>query len=292
MPELPEVETIRRDLEKKILNKKIVDIKIKSDKSVKNSNKSFVEILKDNHFVKIDRVGKLLIFSLADKKNFLLIHLKMTGQLVFCLGKTCIVGGHSLSPAEKIPGIGDKLPGKYTRVIISFKDKSALYFNDLRKFGYLRIVQEKELELIRESFGIEPLTADFTWENLKKIFKNRRTNIKAILLNQKLVAGIGNIYADEILFASGVRPDRAADSLTESELKRIFSFSEKIIKKAIEYRGTTFNNYVDSEGKTGKFVSLLKVYGREGEKCFKCSGVIKKTKVAGRGTHSCEKCQK
>jgi formamidopyrimidine-DNA glycosylase len=121
--------------------------------------------------------------------------------------------------------------------------------------------------------------------------KNRKTNIKALLLNQKLISGIGNIYADEILFASGILPERTANTLTKEETRKVVKNSQLILKKAIQYRGTTFNNYVDAEGQKGNFESLLKIYGRVSKKCYKCRGTIKKKKVAGRGTHFCEKCQ-
>jgi len=292
MPELPEVETIRRDLEEKIVSKKIKKLEIKDSKIIKNSRNIFEKKLKGYFFSRVNRIGKLLIFQISTKKDYLIIHLKMTGQLVYCDQKTCIAGGHNISKKERNSGIVD-LPNKYTRVIFTFKDNSKLYFNDLRKFGYLKIVNEKELNLIKENFGIEPLTKNFTLENLEKILKNRRTNIKAFLLNQKLIAGIGNIYADEILFDTGILPTRLANKISKDEIKKIFHSTEKIITKAIKYRGTTFNSYVDSSGKKGNYTQFLKVYGRKGEACLKCKkSFIKKEKIAQRGTSYCPICQK
>ncbi len=291
MPELPEVETIRRDLEKKIVSKKIQKLEIKDSAIIKNSQNQFVKKLKGYFFSRINRIGKLLIFQIPNN-DYLLVHLKMTGQLVFCDQKTCVAGGHSMTKEEDISGIGE-LPNKYTRVIFTFSDKSKLYFNDLRKFGYLKIVNEDELNLVKETFGIEPLTKNFTLDNFKKIFKNRKTNIKALLLNQKLIAGIGNIYADEILFDVGILPTRPVDKVAEAEIKKIFKSTQKIIKKAIQYRGTTFNSYRDGSGKKGNFKQFLKVYGRKGEKCIKCKkATIKKEKIAQRGTSYCPVCQK
>jgi len=297
MPELPEVETIKNDLQKVILGKKITNIEIRGGKTVnpvinfeflngvKNKPEVFFKILKNNFFSGISRIGKLLIFEIAGGKNFLLIHLKMTGQLIF-LGKGKMVAGGHETGGEK------ELPNKHTRIIFSFGDKEKLFFNDLRKFGYAKIVDAPELGKIREKYGIEPLTKNFTFKAFSKAIKGKNASIKAILLNQGVVAGIGNIYADEALFEAKIRPERRANALSESEKRVLFQSINKIIKIAIKSRGTTFSSYVDANGQKGGFTKLLKVYGREGEKCRRCRGIIKKTKVAGRGTRYCEKCQK
>lgn len=296
MPELPEVETIKNDLKKKILNKKILKIEIKDKKIVKNSPRLFLNLLKNAEFKNIQRIGKLLIFILKDKK-FLLIHLKMTGQLIYQGKNELIAGGHQNSNlespivAEDKPGISN-LENKHTRVVFTFIDKTKLFYNDLRKFGYLKIVDEKKLKLIKEKFGPEPLTKNFTLNNLKKALKNKRINIKAFLLNQKNIAGIGNIYADEILFASKIKPERSVAKLTKKEIENIYKNTEITIKKAIKWRGTTFSNYVDGQGKRGNFTKLLKVYGRDNEKCLVCKNKINKIKLNGRGTHYCPICQK
>lgn len=285
MPELPEVETIRRDLHHKVLNKKIIDVQILNKKTVHNKEKVFLNILKNGKIKDIDRVGKLIIFELGDK-NFLLVHLKMTGQLIYVKDKEVTAGGHS----EKKTDLN--LPNKHTRVILTFEDKAKLYFNDLRMFGYMKIVDEKEKERIKNSFGIEPLTGNFTLSNFEKIFSNRKTALKAILLNQKVIAGLGNIYVDEVCFAAGVNPLKRANKLKKEEIKKLFLSIEKILKQAILKRGTTFNNYLDSDGNRGNFVGYLKVYGRGGESCKKCQNTLKKTKLAGRGTVFCLNCQK
>ncbi|MCK5211764.1 formamidopyrimidine-DNA glycosylase, partial [Candidatus Parcubacteria bacterium] len=180
----------------------------------------------------------------------------------------------------------------WTRVIFTFQDKSKLYFNDLRTFGYLRVVSSKELEEVKSKFGIEPLGIELTLNLLKEKIKPRRTSIKALLLNQQVIAGLGNIYVDEILFRAKVRPTRIASSLKPKEIENIYKAIKPILKQAIKARGTTFNNFVDANGKTGNFVSKLKVYGRAEKKCKKCGSKIKKIKVAGRGTHFCAVCQK
>ena len=286
MPELPEVETIKRDLSQKILHKKITKVEVHKERIVKNGAKEFLRILTGNSFARLDRIGKLLIFVLERDGYNLLIHLKMTGQLIYCHRGDFVAGGHSL------PKIGNTLPNKYSHVIFTFADNSRLFFNDMRQFGYLHLVKLKDLEKIKNKYGIEPLASNFKLEALKKIVKKRSAPIKAILLNQQLISGIGNIYADEILFAARIRPDRKADTLSDSEIKKIYSASQKIIKAAIKFRGTTFNDYVDANGNVGSFVKFLKVYGRQGKKCPHCGGIVKKIKMSGRGTHYCPACQK
>jgi len=288
MPELPEVETIRRDLEERVIGKKITAIKI-LDKKL-GETKSFAHILIGNKIIKIDRVGKLLIFALKSGK-FLLIHLKMTGQLIFMVGNKIFAGGHSLGEKSLAEEIGGSLPNKYTRLIISFDGRHQLFFNDLRRFGYAKIVSAAELAKIKEGYGIEPLRKDFTLENFKKALSGKK-NIKAAFLDQAKISGIGNIYADEILFAARIRPSRRVDSLKPAEIENIFSAAGRVIKKAIAHRGTTFSNYVDGSGRQGNFVRFLQVYGRKGEKCQVCGQPIKVVKIAGRSTHFCPHCQK
>lgn len=284
MPELPEVETIRRDLIKQVLNKKIKKVIIKKSRLVKNPDNFFIKNLVGNKIVAIDRIGKLIIFVLQNKL-YLLTHLKMTGQLIYIKKKMRTVGGHSYKSDPM------NYPNKYTYVVIEFTDNSNLYFNDMRTFGYMQIVNEKELELIKTKFGIEPLTKNFTFANWEKLFSNKKTNLKALLLNQQLIAGIGNIYADEICFAAKIRPTRQVNKLTKQEIRELFNQTKKIIRQAINQRGTTFNNYVDTLGRKGNFVKHLQVYGRNNDKCKICQTTIKKIKLAGRGTHFCPQCQ-
>ncbi len=286
MPELPEVETIRRDLEKKIIGKKIVNVLVLQKKSVHYPVEKFKQVVVGDKISAINRRGKLLYFSFQKSKLFLLIHLKMTGQLIYRQKKKITAGGHSLG------SIDFELPNKFTRVIVTFIDGSELFFNDLRRFGYFKLVTGEEKDRILEkSFGIEPLTADFKYQPFAKLFVKRKTNIKALLMNQKLIAGLGNIYADEVCFCVGVKPERRVDKVTEAEKKKLFKCISKVLQLAIKNRGTTFNSFVDSEGKSGSHVTFLKVYGRGGEKCRHCKGVIKKIRVAGRGTHFCPNCQ-
>src|SRR3989344_3792005 len=193
MPELPEVETIRRDLEGKIVRKKITDVEIRAKKIVKMNLGEFVAVLKGNQFSKIDRRGKLLIFNLKTKDKFLLVHLKMTGQLINRYDHKTIAGGHNLPK-----NIGE-LPNKFTHLIFSLADGSKLFYNDMRKFGYMKIVDQAErARILTENFGIDAIDEKFTLAVFKKILEKKKGAIaKAALLDQISIAGIGNIYADE-----------------------------------------------------------------------------------------------
>ena len=285
MPELPEVETIRRGLNNQIAGLRIKSVQVKKARLVKGSVKKFIAVLTGNVFLEFNRRGKLLIAALKSGQ-FLLIHLKMTGQLIYQHGRQLIAGGHSFV------GMDWRLPSRHTHIIISFRDGSRLFFNDLRQFGYMKIVSKIELEKELKKFGIEPLTAGFSLKNFVEIFANKKTTVKALLLNQKLIAGLGNIYADEVCFYAKVKPGRRVYSLTEGEIKKLYQGCRVILAKAVKARGTTFSDYVDADGRQGGFIKFLKVYGRKGEKCRRCRrGVIVKIKQGGRGTHYCPVCQ-
>lgn len=286
MPELPEVETIRRGLSKKIIGKKIARVLV-AKKVVEGSIVKFRKTLTRKSFKKIDRAGKLLIFQLSKGDLWLLVHLKMTGQLIY-EGKSGVVAGGHLLTAEDT----EKLPGKYTRAQLHFADRTKLFFNDLRRFGYMKLVDEKGRQAVLAKFGIEPLQDNFTLPNFKSVLTKRKAPIKSVLLNQQLIAGIGNIYADEICFAAGVRPYRVASSLKQGEIKKLWQACNQVIKKAIKEKGTTFKDYRDHEGGKGNFTQQLMVYGRTGEKCRRCGQIISKIKIAGRTTAFCPKCQK
>ncbi len=286
MPELPEVETICRDLRKKIINKKIISVSVKKPNLIKQSIPSFKKNILKNKIVSIDRRGKLIILNL-NTGNHLLIHLKMTGQLIYQQKNNIIAGGHGLPRPEQ------GLPNRFSHIIFTFLDKSQLFFNDMRQFGYMQIANDKELDYILEKYGIEPGLKNFTLDNFKNVLKNRKTSIKALLLNQKIVAGIGNIYADEICHRSNVKPMRRINTLTIEEKNKLWNNSSIVIKNAIKKRGTTFSDYVDADGHSGSYLGHLKVFGKQGTSCKTCKeGIIKKIKHAGRGTHYCPNCQK
>lgn len=307
MPELPEVETIRRDLESHLLSRRITSVQVLSLKTALPNAAFFKDALLGRKIVKIERRGKLLIFGLnkisssrgrrAADADYLLVHLKMTGQLIYSDIKKILAGGHSYGKANDVRInsnrlAGETLPNSHTRVIISFTGGAVLYFNDLRKFGYMKLVSQEELVLILASnYGPEPLTTTFTITAFTNALKGKKVKIKALLLDQKRVAGLGNIYVDEALYAARIHPGRLAGSLKGAEIKLLHREINRIIKAAVKYRGTTFSNYVDSRGAKGNFSRFLKVYGLKGSICSICKGNIAKIKLAGRGTHYCPKCQ-
>jgi len=297
MPELPEVETIRRDLARKIVGKKIISVEVRDHRVAKGN---LVKILRGQKFARIERRGKLLAFLLSDGR-YLLTHLKMTGQLIYLSsprkrgsaadsrsesGMTIAAGGHKISAGDL------QVPNKFTRVIFTFTDKSQLFFNDMRRFGYMKIVNKKEKERIwQEDFGIEPLTKSFKFKDFVELFKNHKINIKALLMNQKLIAGIGNIYADEACWCAGLLPWRKVSGLKSAETKKLFNCITHVLEVALQNRGTSFDDFVDAQGEKGGHYNFLKVYERDGAKCRRCGNIIKKTRHAGRGTHYCPGCQ-
>jgi formamidopyrimidine-DNA glycosylase len=287
MPELPEVETIRQDLIKVLVGRKIVGVEIIDKKAIKSSLASFKEVLLNKKITNIDRIGKLMIIDLGGK-DFLLVHLKMTGQLIYRYKDKIIEGGHSLSVAPT-----KEFPPKYAWVIWSFDDGAKLCFSDMRKFGYLKIVGGLALEKIVGGYGPEPLTKNFTYANFIAALGKRTAPIKSLLLNQALIAGIGNIYADEACFEAKIFPGTPANKLTEAEKKNLFTAINYILKKAIKHKGTTFKDYLSPHGKKGNFSDLLKVYKRDKQNCFRClTAIIANKKISGRSSRYCPVCQK
>ncbi len=294
MPELPEVETIINDLKRVILNKKIANIVIKKPKLIKNTLGTFRSNLLKSRIKDIRRLGKLIIIKIDSKKYpYLLIHLKMTGQLIYCSKNSVVAGGHSEQGDGKKTFRDICKPGKYTHIILKFGDGSVLHYNDLRQFGLLKLVSAKDLPDAIKNYGKDALDSKYSLSWFIDSLKKRKTSIKQLLLDQKILAGIGNIYADEILFRAGVRPFRKVNVLKKAEIEKIYKQIKPILKQAIKYRGTTFSDFVDSKGKKGNFSKLLNVYGRNNEQCLKCKKAkIIKIKLGGRGTHYCPNCQK
>lgn len=288
MPELPEVETIKRELDKALRGKVIEKSEILWEKTIAPlATQTFKKQLTGKKVKAVERRAKILFIVLSDQ-TALAIHLKMTGQLIFVpkTGKR-IVGGHPDN--QEI----EKQPSKYTRIILEFTDKSHLYFNDLRKFGWVRLINSSEIKSLTEKIGIEPLSKNFTNQALINIFKRfpSRT-IKQILLDQTLIAGIGNIYADESCFLAKILPTNKSSLLKENQIIKLREKIIEVLKLSIKKKGTSSKNYRRSNGEPGGFVPHLNVYGRSGEKCKVCGHPIKKIKHHGRGTHFCPNCQK
>lgn len=288
MPELPEVETVRRQLLKKVVGKKLVGVEVFHSKSV-NYDESIEDKLVGKTLDSIERVGKLMIFSFKKESDlFLLAHLKMTGQL-FWVDKQGVLngGGHKVSAADV-----EEFPGRHTRVAFYFADGGVLYFNDMRLFGFTKLTNKEDLEATKKKFGPEPIDKQFDCEWFVGEVRKKKRSIKAVLLDQTFVAGLGNIYVDEALWLAKVRPNRKADKLTKKEAKAICIAAGKVMKEAIKYGGTTFQHFQDSEGKKGNFTGKLKVFGKQDQPCPRCGSLIKKMREAGRGTHFCPNCQK
>lgn len=291
MPELPEVQTIVSELAKKISGQQITTVSVLADKSVNLSNKKFVQAVVGQKIKNVGRRAKLILVELSGG-HWLLIHLKMTGQLVYQKIKksrkqenTTITGGHQI--------VAEELPNKFTRVIFEFKDGSKLFFNDIRRFGWIKFVSEKQKNEAIAKYGLEPLSKDFTWPAFSAILKKYpKRKIKQLLLDQSLIAGLGNIYADEVCFAAGVLPQRLSGKISNPEKIKMFKAIVRILKLSISHGGTTARDYVRSDGSKGQMIKYLKVYGRKGSKCQSCNGVVEKIKLNGRGTHFCRSCQK
>jgi len=287
MPELPEVETLRLELAKAIKGKTIKSAECNWPKMIRPfSVLEFQKKIKNKKIVKIDRRSKVLVIDLAGPLS-LAIHLKLTGQLIFQPknGKV-IMGGHP----QKGGMAG--LPNKFTHLILKFTDGSVLFFNDLRKFGWARLIDDIGVAQIVVEHGPEPLSKEFTLKYFNSIIKkypNRK--IKLILLDQKLIGGIGNIYCDESCFCARILPMRQAITLKPSEIKKLFICINSVIKLAIAKKGTSADTYVRLSGQPGGMVPYLKVYGRKGLKCKRCGGIINRIKVNTRGTHYCLDCQ-
>ena len=286
MPELPEVETVRRGLFDLIIGRKVKAVEHTAPKSFPNAPADVKQFLVDAKITDVRRRAKVLLIDLSTNYT-LVIHLKMTGQMVF-RGEAVFGAGH---PNDSLIG---ELPDRSTRVIVTFTDGSHLYFNDQRKFGWMRLLPTLEVPNIdfMKKVGPEPLEDDFTPEAFADRFTRRgKTSIKAALLDQTVVAGVGNIYADESLWGAKIHPLRLVNTLTSAEFKALYTELRAVMNLAIEKGGSTDKNYVNAEGKRGSYMDFARVFRREGKPCPRCGTVIIKFKAAGRGTHICPYCQ-
>lgn len=272
MPEIAEVETVRNTLKKQILQKRIREVKVLYPKMIVSDLEEFSSVLKGNQFVDIKRRGKWLIFELEN--HYLLSHLRMEGKFFL------------KSKNEPIM--------KHEHVVISFKDGSDLRYHDTRKFGRMELIKKEDLEKNKaiEKQGYEPGEKELTAEYLLEKFKGKNIAIKTILLDQTIISGLGNIYANEVLFASKINPWKKGKEITKEEAEQIIISAANIIKRAMELGGTTIKSYTSSLGVTGRFQQELMVHKREGEVCKGCGNPIHNEKINGRSTYYCENCQK
>ena len=342
MPELPEVETVRRGLKDLIVGKEITAVSHDTAKSFPN-DKSLVEsFLLKASITDVRRRAKVLLIDLSTNYT-LMVHLKMTGQLVYIKtdssansfeynldekrdnGEKRIndtlnrvdeasSSKNAKSQVDQSTGLteklGDemrwgaghpndslvgKLPDRSTRVIFTFSDESKLFFNDQRKFGWVKLLPTNLIseEPFMQKVGPEPLSASFTPEVfIKRIRRRQNTTIKAALLDQTVLAGIGNIYADESLWGAKIHPATRVRNVNDDQLEKLHNELVSVLKLAIEKGGSTDRNYVNAEGKRGSYIDFARVFRREGMACPRCGARIEKSKVATRGTHTCPVCQK
>ena len=281
MPELPEVETIRRGLDKFILKKKIAKVTILCEKSFRG-NKDFVEGQK---IIEINRRGKALLIHL-ENNMWMMIHLRMTGQLIF-------EGGEKFAAGHPDGGFIEKMPGRHTRVYFEFEDGTHLFFNDQRKFGFIAVMDE--LGLATDPFltklAPEPwdMTKDAFWEMLQR---HQNSPIKGVILDQHNIAGVGNIYADEGCYYAKILPWRKTSTLSREDADLLLEGLCAVMQASIDSGGSTMKDYVRADGTKGSYLEkFAQVFRRDGLECARCGSEIQKTRTAGRGTHYCPGCQ-
>lgn len=264
MPELPEVETIRRDLEPLVRNRAIKAVRAnKAGRVLRGLGaKGLEKAIRGKKIERVERRGKYLIFKL-DPGGCLLVHLGMTGKIL-------------------------KVPDRFVKVEFQLDNGKSFYFSDIRMFG--RVVYFDHYPVLK--LGPEPLTDDFTAERFGEMLRHRKTNIKNLLLDQKLLAGVGNIYASEALYRAGIAPRRKAGSLKKEEIAKLHKAIRQVLSEGIRHRGTTISDYQDTQGRSGGYQHRLRVYGRTGEPCVKCKAPLKRIVIGQRSTFYCPRCQK
>lgn len=321
MPELPEVETVRLGLNSYLPGKEVSMVTFDWPKSFPNAQSDVDRFLVGSTILEIKRRAKVLIIELSSKYS-LVIHLKMTGQLVYVQKARHPEGSSSKSPIrpsgqnqsvqkslepdepEEVRfGAGHpndslvgSLPDKSTRVTLTFTDSSKLFFNDQRKFGWMRLLPTAEVPNIDffQKVGPEPLSADFAAKDFRgRLARRKNSTIKAALLDQTVIAGVGNIYADESLWAAKIHPSERVINISQSKLNTLFKELKAVLALSIEKGGSSDRNYVNAEGKKGSYLDFANVFRREGLPCTRHPGTsIIKLRVAGRGTHICPMCQR
>ena len=272
MPEIAEVETVRNTLKSMILNKKIVDVNIIYPKIIESNISDFKDILIGRKFIDIDRIGKWLMFDLND--YYLLSHLRMEGKYFVKKSTDEII--------------------KHEHIIISFDDGTDLRYHDTRKFGRMNLVKKSDIDKVEaiKKQGIEANSNKLTKEYLYDKIHKKNIPIKSLLLDQTIISGLGNIYANEVMFDARINPNKLGKDISLKECDLIVKASKKIIDAAIKDGGTTIKSYTSSLGVTGRFQQHLMVHKREGEECKVCGTLIENIKIGGRSTYFCPKCQK
>lgn len=282
MPELPEVQTIVNQLKEKIIGQTITAIDIRLPKMFQGDSKTII----NKKIIDIERRAKIIIIHLEDKIN-LVIHLKMTGQLIFGTNSA-----ETISFSQGIPFAGFSLPAKTTHVVFSLDHGNKLFFNDMRQFGWVKIMTDKELqEIVHEKHGPEPFSPEFTPEYLQKILSNWGRPVKLLLLEQNKIAGIGNIYANEALWLAGISPMKRGREVTR--VKELYDAIKTVLEMGLKYGGSSAADeaFVNAEGHPGKMQEHFNVYQKHKTVCPRCGHNITMSRIGGRGTFFCPKCQ-
>ena len=288
MPELPEVEVVKKSLKDNICNLSFSKVIINTNKLRYTINKNLQDTIKNKKILSVERRSKYILINL-DKNLTLLAHLGMTGKFF-------LVNKKKQKQKTSFYYEITKKDEKHNHIIFILNDKTQLIYNDVRKFGFIKIISTDEIKSNNhiKDLGPEPLSNKFNFKYFKKYIYNKNKNLKNILMDQKFIAGLGNIYVNEILFMSRLNPKKSIKNINKLEIKKIIISTKKILKKSILEGGSSIKNFSNSDGEIGRFQQLFKVYGREGEKCIKnnCAGVVKKINISNRSTFYCKSCQK
>ncbi len=280
MPELPEVETIREGLEEYLVGKKITEVNVLNSKIFEGQQVH----LKGGKVVGVRRFGKGLVIDL-DNDYSIATHIKLTGQFIYRGPET-----KDITPSKDFVGV---LPSNFTRVIIKLNPPATLYFNDLRLFAWMKVLKTSEVKNLPffKGLGPEPFK-DLTLEYFQKVIQKAGGAVKAVMMDQKKIGGVGNIYANDSLNLAKIDPRRKGSSLSDSDVKKLYESLLEVLKRGKKYRGASELRFVDAAGQKGKYQEHFLAYARQGQKCYNCGGVIQKIFLAGRGTYFCEKCQR
>jgi|SRR3989344_1969614 len=280
MPELPEVETIRLGLQKYVVGKTIENVEIRLPKILSGDPKEIVGA----KIIDVRRFGKGLVIDL-DNNHSIAIHIKLTGQFIYRDSET--------SSLKLSPKTGGTLPNKWTHVIFKLSKSAVLYYNDLRQFGWIRIVKSDKIKEISFFKDLGPeFFKDLTFEKFSNITSKSNLKIKVLLMDQKRMSGIGNIYANDALFDAKIDPRRSAKQISEEEVKKLYNSILKVLTLGLRNGGASELNYVNALGQEGKYQNHFLAYARDGEKCIRCGTIMKKITLGGRGTYFCPACQK
>lgn len=283
MPELPEVETVARQLNTALAGKSIATFNIYRDKSAQSA----LDAIVGKNIVSVSRRAKYLLFNFDADAMCLVAHLKMTGQLIYVPHRgERVFGGHPT------PDWVEALPSKHTRIAIGFQDGSTLFFNDMRVFGWMKILAKHELRSMSQAMPPDVIDPEFTVEYLAQVLSRSSRAIKLVILDQAKMGGMGNIYANDALWLAHINPSKPAQTLSKNEVKSLHQAMQQVLHRGIELGGASESTYKHINGLGGKYQEEFLVYKKEGEQCARCGGVIEKFKLGGRGTYWCQGCQK